>query len=236
MISREDSIEPHDQGAPMKIVWTALLMSGLVLPLYAAEKTGDASAAEAAPSAASAPAAPGAADTASPAAPATDVKTDSPETKPGADKAAAPAETAKDAAKPAPDAAMAQPIGFVAPLQDLLAYHKKEIASLKQLIQQWNSRVGAMIQREQGMQQDVKAKTQKIADLEKENTKAGKREAARVTKDIARITKEIGLVKKERAELQREFMKELREISKESQQGLKDAYQQTTLKVSQTSN
>jgi hypothetical protein len=149
-----------------------------------------------------------------------------------------PAVTSSDVELSTPAAAITPPapIAFIAPLQNVVAYHEKEIVSLQQLMKQWNTKVGAVVQRQKAMEEDVKAKSQKILDLNKENSKSSKREAGRVSKDIAQINKEISLIKKERSELQKDFAKELKEAARDDQQALKEVYQQAGLKVSQSPN
>ena len=140
------------------------------------------------------------------------------ESKPAADKAASEAKTET----------------FVNGLQTLVDYHEKQIASIKHTMAQWAPRVTADLQKQTGLQADVKAKTERMDQLLKENTKAGKREAARLKKEIAQSNKQIALMKKELVSLNKDLVVELKQMSKESQQSLKDAYQTTGQIVSQS--
>jgi len=129
-----------------------------------------------------------------------------------------------------------QDTGFVAHLQDLVTFHEKEIVSLKQMMDRWNSKVGSTVKRRDDLQQEVQDKSKNVEALQAQNTKISKKEADRIKKDIARVNKDIVSINKELKSLSKELSGEVRDVSRESQQALRDSYQQVSTDIQKSQN
>jgi flagellar motility protein MotE (MotC chaperone) len=139
-------------------------------------------------------------------------------------------------AAPVPAPVPAKLAACVTPLQDLVTFHETEISSLKQRIARWDAKVQATVKRRQGLEEDVQAKRQKIDELLKQDTKAGRKEADRLKKDLARVNKDIAAIVKELKGQSKDLAEEVGDVSKETQQALKDAYQQAIQEIQKSSN
>lgn len=124
----------------------------------------------------------------------------------------------------------------VAPLQSLVVFHEKERANAKQLIARWDSEFGRTTQRQQDLEQDLKSKNQKVEELLKLNTKAGKKEANGLKKEISKIKKEIQSVVKELTAKRKELSAEIQTLSRDSQKGVKEVCEQVISEIQKTKN
>lgn len=115
----------------------------------------------------------------------------------------------------------------VAPMQSLVTFHEKEIASIKRMIDRWQEKVEAATERREGLEQEVQSTLKQADEQFQLDTKPGKREADRLRKQAARIAKDIASIEKELKSQSKELAEEVRDVSKDAQQALKDAYQQT---------
>lgn len=125
---------------------------------------------------------------------------------------------------------------YVVPLQSLVAFHEKEMANMKQLIARWDSEIGRTTQRQQDLEQDLKSKNQKVEELLKLNTKAGKKEANGLKKEISKIKKEIQSVVKELTAKRKELSAEIQTLSRDSQKGVKEVCEQVISEIKKTKN
>ncbi len=128
---------------------------------------------------------------------------------------------------PAKEVKKAEPVptpsvGFAAPMQTLVAFHEKEIASLKQTMTQWDAKVGPAFQRRHDLEQSLKANLQKIEDLKKQNTKADKKEANGLKKEISKIKKDLSSAEKEINAQRKVLIAETQDASRASERLLKD--------------
>lgn len=128
------------------------------------------------------------------------------------------------------------PAGCVASLQQIVAYHEKEIADLKQRIARWDVKMGATIKRQQELEKESKAKLKKREELLSQNTKASKKEANALKKEISKIQKDLQSVHKERKIQVKDLSAELKALSQESSQSFKATYQQAISDIQKSEN
>ncbi|MBL0057590.1 MAG: hypothetical protein IPP35_00300 [Elusimicrobia bacterium] len=122
-------------------------------------------------------------------------------------------------------------VGFAAPLQTLVAFHEKEIASLKQTMTQWETKVGPVFQRRRDLEQSLKANLEKVEELKKLNTKASKKEANSLKKEISETKKGLSSVEKEISAQRKVLIAETRDASRVSERLLKDYNQHVTAEI-----
>lgn len=118
------------------------------------------------------------------------------------------------------------PAGCVASLQQIVVYHEKEMADLKERIARWDVKVGPMIKRQQDLSNELKTKLKKQEDLLNQNTKASKKEASALKKEMTKIGKDLQAVDKELKIAGKDLSAEIKTLSQESSQSLKAACQQ----------
>ncbi|MBK8575109.1 MAG: hypothetical protein IPN90_05330 [Elusimicrobia bacterium] len=124
------------------------------------------------------------------------------------------------------ETAKAPPVGCVASLVQIVSFHEKEIANLNQMIARWEAKVNVTTNRRRELDQDLKAKLQKLEELLTLNTKVSKKEASGVQKDIRKLNKDIESTEKELKNERKELTAEIRTLSQASSQALKDTCQQ----------
>ena len=147
---------------------------------------------------------------------------------------AAPAKKAEEAA-PEKAAAPAVVPDQVLPLQDLVAFHEKEIESLKQLIAQWSMQIQTTIERRQDLEKTIESRARRLEELRQEGTKTSRAQAAQLNKEIARLKKDQSAIDRELKKQAKDLAKETQEASEDAEQTLKDTYQQTADKIQEFS-
>lgn len=203
----------------MKNFLLAIFMSNLPLVVYAADKPG--------------PVTEKVAVEEDMAAAAEESKQDTPKSKPAAAEPEAVGE--KPALPPKPsvvekatpaETGSEDAIGFTAPLKTVVTFHENETQSLKELMRLWDEKAGPALKRRRELEQDVQSKTEKVAELQSQKTKAGKKEASGVKREISRLKKDIQAIDKSLKSHRKELGNEIRELSRSSQESLKDSWQQ----------
>jgi hypothetical protein len=123
------------------------------------------------------------------------------------------------------EAAPVPPVGCVASLVQIVAFHEKEIAHLHQMIARWDVKIGDATKRSHVLEQDRKTKLHKVEELLKQNTKVSKKEASGLQKEIKKISKEIEAADREMKNECKNLAAEIRTLSSTSSQTFKDACQ-----------
>ena len=203
----------------MRPIMTAALVFGAALAAHALDAIPDSPAVKEVPAVATTTAAPAAVAVAAPAV--------------SLSSAAAVAVSSTPVPAPALQAppAPVKLASCVAPIQDLVTFHEKEIVSLKQRIDRWDAKVKVTTKRRQDLAQDVQAKLKKADDLLKQDTKASRNEANRLKKEAVRINKDIATADRDLRDQRKDLADEIRDVSKETQQALRDAYGQAVEEI-----
>lgn len=128
------------------------------------------------------------------------------------------------------------PAGCVASLQQIVVYHEKGMADLKERIARWDVKVGPMIKRQQDLNNELKTKLKKQEDLLNQNTKASKKEASALKKEMTKIGKDLQAVDKELKTAGKDLSAEIKTLSQESSQSLKAACQQAIADIQKSEN
>lgn len=129
-----------------------------------------------------------------------------------------------------------KPVGRLASLEPLTAFHEKELASLREMIGQWNVKLGETLKRQKGLKDDLSAKETKAKTLEQTGTKASKTELKVLKKEISGIQKSLQSIEKEIGTQYKTLANEIKEKSALTAESLQTTVRQVIEEIQKPSN
>ncbi len=124
-----------------------------------------------------------------------------------------------------------KPIGFVAPLTDLTRFYEDELISAKKLIERWNERLRAYVEREQSLEAEKDKFSKELAEKSGQNAKGNKKEVSELKKQVKRLEKDLKAVRKDLERIKKELMAELKEMGAYAAKTITEKFDQVKEKV-----
>ncbi len=146
-------------------------------------------------------------------------------------KSALPGLASEKAPAAAAPLAEVKGVGYVAPLDNLLAFYRQELGDAEKVIARWNSRAEKMMKTEKELMDEVQSLQREMDQKQKEDAKRYKREVKQIDKRIKQLEKSHKGLKKEMAGEAKELAKELKLLAKDIQGAVSDKYDQVAQEV-----
>lgn len=124
-----------------------------------------------------------------------------------------------------------EPSYWVTPIQDVVAFHQKEIETLNALIEHWNVIAAEATKRQRDLEQEIQGKTDRVEDLQTQKTKTSRQEASQLRKELKKANKDLLSIDKEFKNLRKQLTAEMRKRGKKSQLIYKALYQQVIMDI-----
>ena len=122
-------------------------------------------------------------------------------------------------------------VNSVVPLELLNTHYKKQMSSVKEMMDRWNEKILFYVERRNNIRLEMESVEKKILELAESEKSKSKKEASRLNKRLKRLEKDQGEVSKEIQKQRKYLVKALKEESKESQTALKEIFAEVREKV-----
>ena len=125
-------------------------------------------------------------------------------------------------------------VNSVVPLELLNTHYKKQMSSVKEMMDRWNEKILFYVERRNNIRLEMESVEKKILELAESDKSKSKKEVSRLNKRLKRLEKDQGEVSKEIQKQRKYLVKALKEESKESQTALKEIFAEVREEVENT--